>query len=142
MCGGGKRGARAGWHIAGGTGQWRLQASDRSGFGGIAKKAGSLTADASAYSAKGWRSQEGITQRSGSAARSRKTAGAGNARGSSVPAAVDMQKRAQFGRRTASPRTRGEPYAGGGTVARAEIQPAAEPQDEGGFLASGLLSPV
>src|SRR5216684_3196123 len=134
MGGCGKRGPRAGWHIAGGARQWRFQASYRSGFGVIAEKAGSLTADASADSAKGWRSEEGIIQRSGSAARSGKTAGASDARGSSVPVAVDMQKRAQSRRRTARPGTRGEPYAGCGTVARTEIQPAGEPQDKGGFL--------
>src|ERR1700692_4172525 len=93
--GGGKRGPRAGWHSASGARQWRFQASHRSGFGGIAKKAGSLTADASADSAKGWRPEEGIAQRSGTAARSGKTAGASDASGPSVPAAVDLQKRAE-----------------------------------------------
>src|ERR1019366_5501056 len=34
---------------------------------------------------------------------------------------VDMQKRAQSRRRTASPGTCGEPYAGCGTVARTEV---------------------
>ena len=48
MGGCGKRGPRAGRHITGGASQWRFQASHRSGFDGIAKKAGSLTADASA----------------------------------------------------------------------------------------------
>src|SRR6202166_1997545 len=137
MGGGGKRSPRAGWHIAGGARQWRFQASHRSGFGGIANKAGSLTADTSADSAKGWRPEEGLAQRSGTAARSGKTAGASDARGSAVPAAVDLQKRAESRRRTASQGTRGEPYAGCGTVARTEIQPAGEPQNEGGFLASG-----
>src|ERR1700688_1732025 len=137
MGGGGKRGPRAGWHIAGGARQWRFQASHRSGFGGIAKKAGPLTAESSADSAKGRRSEEGLAQRSGSAGRSGKTARTSDARGSSVPAAVDLQKRAESRRRTASPGTRGEPHAGCGTVARTEVQPAGEPQYEGGFLASG-----
>ena len=73
MGGCGERSPRAGRHITGGARQWRFQASHRSGFDGIAKKAGSLTADASADSAKGWRSEEGLAQRSGSAARSGKT---------------------------------------------------------------------
>src|SRR5579859_7087762 len=137
MGGCGKRGPRARWHIAGGASQWRFQASHRGGFGGIAKKAGSLTADASADSSKGWGAEEVIAQRSGSAARPGKTAGTSDARGSSVPTALDMQKRAQSRRRTASPGTRSEPYAGCGIVTRTEIQPSGEPQDEGGFLASG-----
>src|SRR5579859_943597 len=93
MGGCGKRGPRSGWHIPGGASQWRFQASHRGGFGGIAKKAGSLTADASADSSKGWGAEEVIAQRSGPAARSGKTAGTSDARGSSVPTALDMQKR-------------------------------------------------
>jgi len=42
-----------------------------------------------------------------------KTAGASDSRGSSVSVAVDMQERAQSCRRTASPGTPGQPYAGG-----------------------------
>src|ERR1700682_2418268 len=137
MGGCGKRGPRAGWHIAGGASQWRFQASHRGGFGGIAKKAGSLTADVSADSSKGWGAEEVIAQRSGSAARSGKTAGTSDARGSSVPTALDMQKRAQSRRRTARPRTRGEPHAGCGTVARTEVQPECDPQDAGVILESG-----
>src|SRR6266496_390875 len=137
MGGCGKRGPRAGWHITGCARQWRLQARHRGGFEGIAKKAGSLTADAFADSAKGWRSEEGFAQRSESAARSGKTAGTSDAGRSSVSAAMDMQKRAESGRRTARPGTRGEPYAGCGVVAQTEVQSAGEPQDEGGFLASG-----
>jgi hypothetical protein len=48
-----------------------------------------------------------------------------------------MQERAQSRRRTASTGTRGEPRAGCGVAARAEIQSAGRPQDEGGRLASG-----
>src|SRR5271166_862761 len=136
MGGCGKRGPRAGRHIAGGARQWRLPASHRGGFGGTANQAGSLTADAAADSAKGRRPEEDIAQRSGFAARSGEAARTSNARGSSIPAAVDLQKRAETRRRTASPGTPGEPCAGCGTVARTEIQPAGEPQDEGALLAA------
>jgi hypothetical protein len=56
-----------------------------------------------------------------------KAPGTGDAGGPAVPAAVDMQKRAESRRGTARPRTRGEPNAGCGTVARTEVQPAGEP---------------
>src|SRR5215831_11886262 len=99
----GKRGPRARWHIAGGARQRRFQARHRSRFDGIEKEAGSLGADASADSAKGRRSEEGLAERSGSVARSGKTAGTSDPRGSAVAAAVDLQKRAETRRRIASP---------------------------------------
>ena len=87
---GGKRSPRARWHIAGGARQRRFQARYRRGLGGTAKKAGSLTAEALADSAKGGRSKEGVTERSESAARSGETAGTSDARGSAVRLAVDL----------------------------------------------------
>src|ERR1700676_483008 len=137
MGGGGKRGPRAWWHISGGARQWRFQARHRSGPSGVENEAGSRSGDAFTDSAKGRRSEEGIAQRSESAARSGETAGTSDARGSSVAAAVDLQERAEPRRRTASPGSRGEPYAGCGTVARTEVQPAGESQDQGGLRASG-----
>src|SRR5271157_1139017 len=121
MGGCGERGPRARWHIPGGACQWRFQASHRSGPGGIEEKAGSVTAEASADPAKRWRSEEDLAQGSGTAARSGKTAGTGDARGSSVPLAVDLQERAESRRRTASTGTQSEPCAGCGTIARTEI---------------------
>jgi len=61
MGGRGKRSPRARWHIAGGARQRRFQARYRRGLGGTAEKAGSLTAEALADSAKGGRSKEGVT---------------------------------------------------------------------------------
>src|SRR5580704_11374057 len=107
MGGCGKRGPWAGRHISGGARQWRFQARHRSRFGGTKEEAESLTADASADSAKGWRPEESVTERSGSATRSGKTAGASDARGSSVPASVDLQERAESRRRAARPGTLG-----------------------------------
>src|SRR6185437_10788785 len=142
MGGRGKRSPWTGRHIAGGARQWRFQASHRGGFGGSEKGAGSLTADTSPDSAKRGRPEESIPQRFRSAGGSGKTAGAGDAGGPAEPTAVDLQKRAESRRRTAGSRARGESYAGCGTAARAEVQPAGEPQDEGGFLASGPQCPV
>src|SRR5258708_26527875 len=137
MGGGGKRGPRAGRHIVGGACQWGFPASHRGRFGGIAKKARSRTANPSANSAKRWWPEEGVAQGSEAVNRSGKTAGASDARGSSVSVAVDLQERAQSGRGAASPGTRSEPCIGCGTVARTEIQPAGEPQDKGRVLTSG-----
>ena len=52
MGGCGKRSPRAGRHITGGARHRRFRASHRSGFDGIARKAGSLTPDASLRTAR------------------------------------------------------------------------------------------
>src|SRR5450631_2814232 len=134
MGGCGERSPRAGRHITGGARQWRFQASHCSGFDGIAKKAGSLAVDA----------RLPIRQKGG---------GRKKASLKDPDLLLDLEKLLE-------PVTRGGPQSplrwtcksvrnladelraqghevGCGTVARTEIQPAGEPQDEGEFLASG-----
>src|SRR5580704_8183613 len=121
-----ERRPRTGRHIVGRARQWRFAARHCGGFDGITKEAGSLAGDAPPDSSKGRRPEEDIAQRSRAPGGSGKAAGAGDARGPSVPASLDLQKRAESGWGTANAGTSGESYAGGGTTAPTEIRLVAQ----------------